>query len=354
MSKNLFIFIIIVAVLILAVQIITEVIKKSMKDKNNYNILVVGISLLLTVATIIASCQILKIMLTWYIIVGSVVLSFFIAYGAMLGYDKLLSRVFETIKNIKNTVDSVPEQKGGASTMTFAKWVNTYLGKKTDWDGVYGVQCVDLIDCYIDKCLGLKKGFWGNAKYWWLNRNKSAWLKNNFDFITPSYKNGELKVGDIAIRTSGTYGHIFIIAEPTANGKVKYYDQNADGKGAAMTLRVKPYTSAYINGILRPKNQSVIGAVSTSATNPTFKKGDVITLTTNLKVRTGAGTNYAQKKRSQLTADGQKHAQTGTYGVLLKGTRVTLLETKKVGNDIWGRCPSGWIALYYQGSIYAK
>lgn len=110
MSKNLFIFIIIVAVLILAVQIITEVIKKSMKDKNNYNILVVGISLLLTVATIIASCQILKIVLTWYIIVGSVVLSFFIAYGAMLGYDKLIGRVFDTVKNIKNTVTDINKE----------------------------------------------------------------------------------------------------------------------------------------------------------------------------------------------------------------------------------------------------
>lgn len=148
-----------------------------------------------------------------------------------------------------------PQQKGGAG-MTFSAWINKYLGKKTDYDGAYGVQCVDLIDCYIDKCLALQKGFWGNAKYWWLNRNKSTWLKNNFDFITPAYKNGELKTGDIGIRTSGTYGHIFIIKEPAKNGKVKYYDQNATGSGDAMTLREKPYTSAYINGVLRPKNQT--------------------------------------------------------------------------------------------------
>lgn len=150
------------------------------------------------------------------------------------------------------------EQKGGAAGMKFSEWINKYNGKKTDYDGVYGVQCVDLIDCYIDKCLGLKKGFWGNAKYWWTNRNSSAWLKNNFEFITPSYKNGELKAGDIGIRTSGTYGHIFIVKESTANGKLKYYDQNADGKGAAMTLREVPYTSAYVNGVLRPKDRNNI------------------------------------------------------------------------------------------------
>lgn len=160
-----------------------------------------------------------------------------------------------------------PEQLGGSSGMSFSEWIKKYLGKKTDYDGVYGVQCVDLIDCYIDRCLGLKKGFWGNAKEWWIRRNSNEWLKKNFEFVTPKYKNGELKKGDIGIRTSGTYGHIFIVAGPTADGKIKYYDQNADGKGAAMTLRSKPYTSSYINGVLRPKDRSNIELIKTVKAN---------------------------------------------------------------------------------------
>ncbi len=166
--------------------------------------------------------------------------------------------ITSVIDYIKTKLFNDKEQKGGSSTLKFSEWVNTYIGKRTDYDGAYGVQCVDLIDCYIDKCLGLTKGFWGNAKYWWINRNKSTWLKNNFDFVTPKYKNGELKAGDIGIRTSGTYGHIFIVKESTANGKIKYYDQNATGSGDAMTLREKPYTSDYVNGILRPKNRNNI------------------------------------------------------------------------------------------------
>lgn len=150
------------------------------------------------------------------------------------------------------------EQKGGSNGMKFSAWVKKFIGKKTNYDGVYGVQCVDLIDCYIHECLGLNKGFWGNAKYWWTNRKSSAWLKKNFVFITPTYKNGELKKGDIGIRTSGTYGHIFVIAEPTKNGKVKYYDQNATGNGDKMTLREKAYNSSTVNGILRPKNQTTL------------------------------------------------------------------------------------------------
>lgn len=166
--------------------------------------------------------------------------------------------ITSVIDYIKTKLFNDKEQKGGSSTLKFSQWVNTYIGKRTDYDGAYGVQCVDLIDCYIDKCLGLTKGFWGNAKYWWTNRNSSKWLKDNFEFITPTYKNGELKAGDIGIRTSGTYGHIFIVKESTANGKIKYYDQNATGSGDAMTLREKPYTSDYVNGILRPKNRSNI------------------------------------------------------------------------------------------------
>ena len=253
-----------------------------------------------------------------------------------------VSAVMNMFKNAK------PEQLGGGTT--FESWVNKYLGKRTDYDGAYGVQCVDLIDCYIEKCLGLKKGFWGNAKNWWTDRNSSSWLEKNFDFVTPKYKNGELKKGDIGIRTSGTYGHIFVVYGPAANGKFKYYDQNATGNGDKMTLREKAFTSSYINGILRPKNQDNLKSKSL----PSYTVGKTYTTQVELKVRTGAGTNYAQKKRSQLTANGQKNALSGTYAVLKKGTKVTVQEKKIVGNDIWLKIPSGWIAGYYEGELFVK
>lgn len=152
-------------------------------------------------------------------------------------------------------LEKPPEQLGGGKGMKWESYIKTYSGKRIDWDGCYGVQCVDLIDHYIEKCLGLTIGYFGNAKTWWQNRN-DTWLKNNFNAITPTYKNGELKAGDIGIRTSGTHGHIFIVAEPTANGKIKYYDQNYNGTGAGMTLRIMPYDKNTINGVLRPKDQS--------------------------------------------------------------------------------------------------
>lgn len=73
-----------------------------------------------------------------------------------------------------------------------------------------------------------------------------------------------------------------------------------------------------------------------------------------MKVRTGAGTNCAQKKKSQLTADGQKNALNQTMAVLKAGTKVTVQAIKKIGDDVWVQIPSGWIAVYYQGELFVK
>lgn len=257
-----------------------------------------------------------------------------------------VSAVMNMFKNAK------PEQLGGGTT--FESWVNKYLGKRTDYDGVYGVQCVDLIDCYIEKCLGLKKGFWGNAKNWWTDRNSSSWLKKNFDFVTPKYKNGELKKGDIGIRTSGSYGHIFVVYGPAANGKFKYYDQNATGNGDKMTLREKTFSSSYINGILRPKNQSNLK----SATLPSYTVGKTYTIT---GVRGVYADKYAKtrKKVKQLTANGKQNATSknaNNNAYFKKGTRVTVLEVFKntSAKKVMIRCPSGWITAYNANTNWMK
>lgn len=262
------------------------------------------------------------------------------------------------IDNIKCKFFNDKEQKGGGSTLDFSAWVKKYKGKKTDWDGVYGVQCVDLIDCYIHQCLGIDKSFWGNAKDWWQKRNTDKWLKANFDFITPKYKNGELKTGDIGIRTSGTWGHIFVVAEPTANGKIKYYDQNASGNGDAMSLREKPYTSDYITGILRPKNQKAIGVVKAKKSLPTYTIGKTYTLTDTRGVYADKLAKK-RKKVNELTADGRKHAtsnKSSANAYFPKGTKITALEQYKntASGKVMVRCPSGWITAYNNETNWMK
>lgn len=86
---------------------------------------------------------------------------------------------------------------------------------------------------------------------------------------------------------------------------------------------------------------------------PMYKVGSVYTLQANMSVRFGAGTGFAKKSHTQLTADGQKH-DSNLNGTLDRGTKVTVKEIVNVRDDVWLRIPSGYIAGYYKGKIYVK
>lgn len=88
----------------------------------------------------------------------------------------------------------------------------------------------------------------------------------------------------------------------------------------------------------------------TTQSNP-YKNGTTYTLKADtLRVRTGAGTNYRAKTYGELSVNARKNAYSN--GTLKKGTRVTCMATKMIGNDIWMQIPSGWIAARYGGKTY--
>ena len=244
------------------------------------------------------------------------------------------------------------EEKGAGGNMGFDEFVKAYMGKSIDYDGVSGVQCVDLVKVYMNKVFGLKPGAWGNAKDYYENFNNVSALKNNFTRIanTPDFvpQKGDICVWGKNVSSSHNYGHI-AIATGEGNTKELYtYDQNWNGKAMK---KVKHNYVAFL-GVLRPKNL----APFTAASNP-FKKGNVYTLTVDVKVREAAGTNAKWKTVSQLTADGQKNAtskKANDYAVLKTGTRVTVQELKIIGSDIWAKIPSGYICLRYNGKNYVK
>ena len=89
---------------------------------------------------------------------------------------------------------------------------------------------------------------------------------------------------------------------------------------------------------------------SSGSSSSSYRVGSTYTLQNNMKVRTGPGTNYRQKKRSELTANAKQHAQSGTYAVLKKGTRVTVQGIS--GN--WLKIPSGYVCARQGNSVYIK
>lgn len=86
-------------ILMVVTNIIVEVLKKATWDKIPTNILAIIVAMILTLAAFFAMCEIVHIVVAWYMIAAAVVLGFFIAFAAMFGFDKL-AQTIEQIMNI--------------------------------------------------------------------------------------------------------------------------------------------------------------------------------------------------------------------------------------------------------------
>ena len=67
--------------------------------------------------------------------------------------------------------------------MNYQEFIDKYNGTSFDYDGVSGIQCVDLIKMYLDKVFGMRPGAFGNSKDYFENFDNLP-LKNVFDKIT--------------------------------------------------------------------------------------------------------------------------------------------------------------------------
>ena len=146
--------------------------------------------------------------------------------------------------------------------MKYSQWVSTYKGKRTDFDGAYGVQCVDLAKLFIKKVICIEPQSIGNAIEYYNKRATELYLTTNFKWM--DYKKGfDFKAGDLivfhtpkAVKT----GHIAVCTGNETGDYVETYDQNYNGKGSGMTLnkhRYDDYTHKVL-GVLRPKNRKNI------------------------------------------------------------------------------------------------
>ncbi len=172
--------------------------------------------------------------------------------------------------------------------MTFDEWVKKNIGKGIDYDGVYGVQCVDLAKHYIKNVLGIAPQSIGNAIEYYNKRKTSEYLTENFKWIdnTPEFIP---KKGDLCVFTSKSgNGHISVA---TGEGTTSYfysYDQNfPKAKHEPMTLIKHTYTSFL--GVLRFKNKSSLKYFKTY-------KGDSKSIVDALE-SIGAKSDFAYRKK---------------------------------------------------------
>lgn len=114
-----------------------------------------------------------------------------------------------------------------------------------DYDGVYGKQCVDLINAYCDRVLGIKGACYGVRYAYEIFSNIGATKFKNWKRL--AYKSGvTADYGDIIVwkkERNGYAGHIAIVKSSTKDN-VTVYEQNYDGKGGRRE-HTYDYTNVY-------------------------------------------------------------------------------------------------------------
>ena len=122
------------------------------------------------------------------------------------------------------------------------------------------------------------------------------------------------------------------------------------------TIKLDGYATAssYVNNVMKVVNSLPKNDVKVSNPKVLYDVGKEYTLQDNMVVRAGAGTTCKKVGHTGLTVDGKKHDH-DKNGSLDKGTIITCKEVKTNGmGDVWLRCPSGWVAAIYGGTVYIK
>ena len=139
----------------------------------------------------------------------------------------------------------------------------------------------------------------------------------------------------------GSSDHVGIVEKVEGN-TITVIEGN---KNDAVGRRKLQINGRYIRGYGLPKYDANATNTSTTPSKPQANTsnalGTYVVTASSLIVRTGPGTGYRRKRKSELTANAREHA---TFtGALKKGTRVTVKEFR----DGWARIPSGWVCANY-------
>lgn len=218
-----------------------------------------------------------------------------------------------------------------------------YKVKYTDnWCAVYLSACAIMaglaniipIECSCGNMISLAKqmGIW-----------------NEDGNITPNVRDIILYDWD---KKDGWPEHVGIV-EAVSGNQITVIEGNKSDAVARRTIAVG---NASIRGYIHPKYDEATTVIPPSQptvpsnNNDGFTTGTYTITASDLIVRNkpaGAAVGY-----SGLTEDGKKH-DTDKDGALNEGTRITVSQISVSGNDIWGKCPSGWVCLKQGNKVYA-
>lgn len=142
-------------------------------------------------------------------------------------------------------------------------------------------------------------------------------------------------------------GRYFIWSVDTVNGRIRITN-------ALTRVGVKGQVTGWVDVATAIELAAETTPAPVSADTPAYLVNAVyVVQVDDLNVRKGPGTGYEKVGYSGLTANAKKY-DTMKTGCLNRGAKVTCLEVKTVGTNVWIRIPSGWIAAYYDKKYYVK
>jgi hypothetical protein len=127
--------------------------------------------------------------------------------------------------------------------MMLEDFVKKYNGKKVDFDGVYGAQCVDLFRQYVKECLDISEhtgpcSTSGGAKDLFLDYPK---MEKEKKYFTRETKKGMIQ-GDVLIwneTETNKYGHVAIYLGKLNNSLIVFEQDGFKQDGAKINIRSK-------------------------------------------------------------------------------------------------------------------
>lgn len=200
----------------------------------------------------------------------------------------------------------------------------------------------------LPNCVGYAWGRWreilgkkpalsrANAENWW-------------GYTQDGYKRGQTpklgavvcwRKGKVGVESDGA-GHVGIVEKITLDSVV--VSMSAYGGTRWFTRTFKKGSYDYNSFVF----QGFIYLPIEFEEDASYKAGDYEVTCDLLNVRAGAGTSFAKKTFSQLTANAQKQIKKLSNGKMpngyVKGVQCTVSQVK----NNWGKTPSGWICLDY-------
>lgn len=168
------------------------------------------------------------------------------------------------MRSPSGTVESNPVRSGssndsGVASQRYGSFFSSYNAKAVDYDGVYGAQCVDLVNRYAADLFGVSAYSTLGA----VEKASQIFASASDEYFEKVPAGTVPQPGDVVCvgsnQYSPVYGHVAIVNEVKPDGSFSVFQENgATGAPAYVGKLSSPELNA-VQGFLRPRSSKISG-----------------------------------------------------------------------------------------------